>query len=60
MKFLIIILCLLTIPAAAEAQTRRKKSAPAAPVQPAEADASRLPPGYVGHNAAAVFSALRE
>lgn len=60
MKFLIIILCLLTIPAAAEAQTRRKKSAPAAPVLPAEADASRLPPGYVGHNAAAVFSALRE
>jgi hypothetical protein len=60
MKSLIIILCLLTIPAAAEAQTTRKKSAPAAPVQPAEADVSRLPPGYVGHNAAAVFSALRE
>lgn len=60
MKFLTIILCLLAIPAAAEGQTKRKKSTPPAPVLPAEADASRLPPGYVGHNAAAVFFALRE
>lgn len=60
MKFLIIILCLFMIPATAEAQTRKKKNAPAAPVQSAEEEASRLPPGYVGHNAAAVFSALRE
>jgi hypothetical protein len=29
-------------------------------VLPAEADASRLASGYIGHNAAAVFSALRE
>jgi TonB family protein len=58
MKLLVIILCLLTLPA--EGQNRRKKSAPAAPVLPAEADASRLPPGYVGHNAVAIFFALRE
>lgn len=60
MKLLVIILCLLTLPAAAEGQIKRKKTAPVAPVFPAEADASRLPPGYVGHNPAAIFSALSE
>jgi TonB family protein len=60
MKLLIIILCLLALTAEVEGQTRRRKSAPAAPVLPVEADASRLPPGYVGHNAAVIFAALRE
>lgn len=61
MKLLVITLCLLALPAAAEAQARKKKSSPpTAPVQPAEADASRLPPGYVGHNGAAIFTALME
>jgi hypothetical protein len=60
MKLLVIILCLLALTAEVEGQTKRRKSAPAAPVLPAEADASRLPPGYVGHNAAVIFAALRE
>jgi TonB family protein len=60
MKSLVIILCLLVLPATTEGQARKKKSTPAAPVMTAEPDASHLPPGYVGHNAGAIFSILRE
>ena len=66
MKFLAAALVLL-LPvgavAAGQGRVKRKRTAPpatqAAPVQPAEADASRIPAGYTGHNPATIFSALR-
>jgi len=67
MKYPSLLLCLLfTLQAVGTAQTRRARSRPAAraassepaaPVAAAEADASRLPAGYVGHSPAVVFSA---
>jgi hypothetical protein len=69
MKYPAIILCLLLSVTSVSAQTRRsnKRSAPAsatdtrptASIPPAEGYAFKLPVGYTGHNAGAVFSAVR-